>query len=153
MHVVLWCLAALLALVLGFAAYVRLAPSDPARWHVDPVTVAKPGPEGNYLLRPGGDAESPVYQLTPEALMARIDQIAMETPRCARLSGSVEALHATYVCRSALWGFPDYVSVRAIPAQGGSQLAIFSRLRFGRGDMGVNRARVEAWLARLASDA
>ena len=32
----------LIALGLGFAAYVRLAPSDPGRWHVDPLTAPDP---------------------------------------------------------------------------------------------------------------
>ena len=30
-------LVAVVLVVLGFAAYVRLAPSDPVRWHDDPV--------------------------------------------------------------------------------------------------------------------
>jgi uncharacterized protein (DUF1499 family) len=56
----------------------------------------------------------------------------------------------TYVQRSRFWGFPDYVSVRAVDlGDGSSALAIFSRSRYGASDLGVNRARVDAWLARL----
>ena len=46
-------------------------------------------------------------------------------------------------------GFPDYITVSAVPAPGGAQLAVLSRLRFGRGDLGVNRARLDRWLRLL----
>jgi uncharacterized protein (DUF1499 family) len=61
------------------------------------------------------------------------------------LAGSVEEGRMTWVARSALWGFPDYITAEAGP----KGLAVWSRLRFGRSDLGVNRARLEDWLARL----
>ncbi|MGB0506090.1 MAG: DUF1499 domain-containing protein [Pikeienuella sp.] len=36
-----------------------------------------------------------------------------------------------------------------MPADGGSQLIIYARARYGRKDFGVNRARVLNWLKRL----
>jgi uncharacterized protein (DUF1499 family) len=33
--------------------------------------------------------------------------------------------------------------------EGGAGLIIWSRARYGRGDFGVNRARVDAWLTAL----
>ena len=56
----------------------------------------------------------------------------------------------TYVTRSALWGFPDYTSVKVVPDGAGSVVTIFARARFGESDIGVNRARVERWLSQLA---
>ena len=55
--------------------------------------------------------------------------------------------------RSRVWGFPDYVSVRVLPgdAEGTSTLAILSRLRFGRSDVGVNAARMQTWLAEVGA--
>ena len=138
---------------IGLLGWVRLAPSDPARWHVDPLAVATPVAEGHALLRPaGGDAAAPVYALPPGDLLAAFDRVAMAQPRVEVLAGSVASGMITYVARSRLVGFPDYLTVRALPAQGGgATLAIFSRQRFGLKDMGVNRARVEAWLAALAA--
>jgi uncharacterized protein (DUF1499 family) len=146
----IWFFGAVAVLAVGFGIYVRVAPSDPARWHVDPVTAERPAFPGAYLMRPdGGDAAGPVFALPPADLLAALDRVAQATPRVQVLAGSVADGQITYVARSALWGFPDYVSVRAVPVDGGAQLAILSRLRFGHDDMGVNKARVEDWVAQL----
>lgn len=144
-------LGALLLAALVFGAWVRLAPSDPARWHVDPVAVERPTYPGYYLMRPqGGSSTGPVFDMAPSALLAAFDSVARAAPRTDVLAGSVEDGQITYVARSALWGFPDYISVRALPAEeGGARLAVFSRLRFGQSDMGVNRARIEDWIGQV----
>lgn len=145
-----WLLGALVVLMLGFGAYVRLAPSDPARWNVDPRSVTPPDFPGYVLMRPkGGNATSPVFDMTPPDLLAAFDRVARATPRVTVLAGSVAEGQITYIARSALWGFPDYISVRTVPTEGGAQLAVFSRLRFGSGDMGVNRARLDDWVAQI----
>lgn len=143
---------AILILILGavalFALWVRFAPARAERWHTDPWN-AVTGRLGGVALRPGGDIESPVYDMTPQALLTQLDAVAMTTPRTIRLAGSVEEGRITYETRSKLWQFPDYTTVEAIPAEGGAALIMDARLRFGKGDMGVNRARVEHWLRQL----
>lgn len=57
----------------------------------------------------------------------------------------------TFVVRSRAFGFPDAISVRALPEGAGTTLAIWSRSRFGGYDWGVNRARVERWVAALGT--
>jgi uncharacterized protein (DUF1499 family) len=55
-----------------------------------------------------------------------------------------------YVQRSAVFGFPDTIVVRFLDQPGGtSTVAIYSRSQLGQRDMGVNKARVERWLAKL----
>ncbi|MGB5558281.1 MAG: DUF1499 domain-containing protein [Paracoccaceae bacterium] len=131
---------ALLVLV-GFGLYVRLAPSDPARWHVDPETAAAP---------PGGSFRTQVQmQVAPEAALTAFAARALDTPRTKVLAGSAAEGRITFVTRSRLWGFPDYTTVAAEAVPGGSQLTVLARLRFGAGDLGVNRARVEAWVQAL----
>jgi len=160
-------LGILVVLAVAFAVFLRVAPSDPARWHVDPVTVAPPGFPGAVLMRPGGDPDSPRFAMDADALMAAFDRVARETPRVSVLAGSVEVRHVTYIARSALFGFPDYISVRALSdgfdgpdgpdgngngdgnAIGGARLAVFSRLRFGYDDLGVNAKRLDDWLTRI----
>jgi len=153
MQRVIWIGGLVICAALAGAAFIRLAPSDPARWHVDPVTVEKPAFPGYALMRPNdGDPASPVFRVPPERLMAEIDAIAMSAPRVTRLAGSVDAGHVTYVVRSRVMGFPDYVSVRVLPvADDAAQLAVFSRLRFGYDDLSVNRSRVESWLSALTA--
>ena len=52
-----------------------------------------------------------------------------------------------FVVRSALFGFPDLVSVKFLDLKGGkATLALYSRSVYGRSDLGVNRARSLAWL-------
>ncbi len=141
----------LLLLLIGLAvvmllAWIRLAPNDPEEWHVDPLKADDPG-EGGVLLLPGPEART--YDTTPKKLLSAFDRIAMEEPRVERLEGSVGRGRITYVARTKWLGFPDYISVTAVPADGGAQLAVYSRLRYGRGDMGVNRARLDRWLEKL----
>jgi uncharacterized protein (DUF1499 family) len=55
-----------------------------------------------------------------------------------------------YVQRTRLLRFPDLITVRFVPVDDThSTVAIYSRSVWGKGDMGVNRARVEEWLARV----
>lgn len=132
-----------LALVLGFAAYVRLAPSDPALWHVP---VQAEGPWGQVVAQTGAAS----VRLGPEAgtpadLLARLDAVALASPRTTRLAGGVEDGRITWISRSLIWGFPDYITAETRP----DGLHVLARLRFGREDMGVNAARLRDWLARL----
>jgi hypothetical protein len=145
-------LAALGALALGaVAVWVRVAPSDPTRWHVDPLTVTARGARNSYLLRDEAGADGPALRVTlpPAEVAARLDAMVTATPRTRVLAGQGDFV--TYVTRSALWGFPDYTSVRIMPDGTGSSVAVFARARFGDSDLGVNRARVEDWLRQLSS--
>jgi hypothetical protein len=135
---------------LGLAAWVRLAPSDPARWHVDPVGAAQPGAGGWKAGPAPADSEGPVLAATPSEVLTALDAVAGDTPRTRRLAGSPEEGRITYVTRSRFWGFPDYTTVAATPVADGTQLTVLARLRFGGSDMGVNRARAEDWITRVA---
>jgi len=154
-------LVAVVLIVLGFAAYVRLAPSDPARWHDDPLAGQRPKDWGGtpeplgqgalMLTELGGARSFSQPPVAPADVLARLDAIALGTPRTTRLSGSAQSGRITWVTRSALWGFPDYTTATATEAPGGSELLIFARLRFGQGDLGVNAARLRQWLALLSN--
>lgn len=145
--ILLAALAATAAAGLAAGAYVRLAPMDPAVWHVDPERAVPDGRPNSWLVAAGGDAAPIASPETPEATLARLDAAAMAEPGTERLAGSPEAGLVTWVQRSRLMGFPDAVSARAVADGAGSRLTIWSRSRFGHSDMGVNRARVERWLA------
>ena len=140
--------AAVLLAVLAAGAWVRLAPDDPARWHVEPAAAQSTGKPNEKLLR---GADAPFFAEKPAALMARLDAVAMAESSVMRLAGDPAAGFVTYVQRSALWGFPDYVSVRAEAEGEGARLLIWSRSRYGHSDLGVNAARVKRWLSALAA--
>ena len=133
--------------------WVRAAPSDVARWHVDPMEVERV-PEaprkGGWLVRTGpANAAPPIFDTDPATLLSAFDEIARATPRTRVLFESPAEGHVTYVTRSAWLGFPDYTSVKAVPEAGGAALMIWARQRFGIADMGVNRERVETWMGAL----
>ncbi|MDF1803887.1 DUF1499 domain-containing protein [Thalassovita sp.] len=130
-----WLVVSVVALV-GLGVWVRLAPSDPARWHM-PIKGDKDKDFKAGALRViAGDA----------ARFEALDGIIRGTERTQVLAGSVAEGRVSYVTRSKLWGFPDYTTVELR----GDQMAIYGRLRFGRSDLGVNKARISGWLKALA---
>lgn len=134
---------ALIALA-ALAAFIRAAPSDPARWHIAlhprPAEIAAPS-RALVTLRNGAYVD---LQDSPN-LLARLDAIAMATPRTIRLAGSAAEGRITWVTRSLMWGFPDYTTAE----MGRDGLTIFARQRFGGNDHGVNAARLAAWVSAL----
>lgn len=125
----------LIALVVLGLAWIRLAPSEPARWHRAPQISADRDMRGGVLRRVETGADG----------LARFDAIARTAPRTRVLAGSVAEGMVTYVTRTPVFGFPDYTTAR----QQGDLLLIHARNRFGGSDLGVNRARVEQWLTSL----
>ena len=139
-------LGVLLVLAIAGAIWVRLAPSDPADWHVDPQAVTAPQTD-NYALIRGEDALR--FALPPADLAARLDAVARDWPRTELLAGSVDAGWMTYITRSRWMAFPDYTSLRIEPDGDGARLVAFARSRFGQSDFGVNAERLEAWTQAL----
>ncbi len=123
---------------LAILAWIRLAPSDPAVWHVDPMVTADQDLTDGVRRRIAAE----------EGRFAALDALIRATPRTEVLAGSVADGRVTYVTRSQWMGFPDYTTVQQV----GGQIEIFGRLRFGTSDIGVNRKRVDGWLAALRAE-
>ncbi len=143
----------LLVVIVAAAAgvvYVRTVGHDPATWHVDPTRGERTGRPNDVLVAPeGGDIAAPVVDESPETLMRAFHAVATAQPRVSVVAGDPAEGFVTYVQRSALVGWPDYISARAVETPEGAALVIWSRSRFGHSDMGVNRARIEDWLVLL----
>lgn len=138
-----------LILAAGAMAFVRLAPSDPALWHIAleprPPIIATASPDEITVLSNGAYADLTASADQTQALLAKLDSIALATPRTQRIAGSAETGRITWVTRSLFWGFPDYTTAESTP-QG---VTIYARQRFGKGDWGVNAARLTAWITAL----
>ena len=125
-------------LAVAGVAYIRFAPSDPAVWHVDPKATA------DQDLADGVRRRLPAEAGT----LAALDRIILSTPRTELVAGGVDAGRITYVTRSKWMGYPDYTTVQEVD----DRIELYARARFGQSDFGVNRARVEDWLAQLRQE-
>jgi uncharacterized protein (DUF1499 family) len=141
-----WIALVIVVVIAAGLLYVRLAPTDPADWHTasdadtagDTTTI-----NSHHSVRP--------FTTGPEDMLRAVDLTAGDWPRTRAIAGSIEEGMITYETRSQLMGYPDYTTVSIIPAAANHPafLSIHARSRFGKGDMGVNKARAEAWLDRL----
>ena len=126
---------------------------------VEPLDFAAPrltDRPNQFLMCPPGlcgaeaHAESPIFEVPVDRLRARWEAVAAAQPRVTLLAGVSDGRQFAYVQRSARFRFPDIVTVRFIAVSPSrSSLAVYSRAIYGRRDFGVNRARIEAWLAEL----
>lgn len=151
----MWIILVVIAVL--FAAslvFVRSLSHDVQQWHVDPVTAPAPSTPNWYRVTPGGENPAPVFDASVDELSAAFDRVVAAQPRIELLQDDrATGGPVTWVQRSALFGFPDYVSVSFSPVEGGgSTLAVFSRARLGQSDLGVNEKRVTAWLQALESE-
>ncbi len=130
---IVWGIVALVALGLIF---IRVAPSDTARWHVDvPFDTAKNMKSGAARVIEGDT----------ETLQAVVSAAQITGARV--LAGSVEDGHITLIARTMWIGFPDYITLQ----RKGDQIVIWGRLRFGlSSDLGVNGKRIDGWLRSLS---
>ncbi|KJZ20263.1 DUF1499 domain-containing protein [Loktanella sp. S4079] len=134
-------ISALVVVAAVFAIYVRAAPVRPADWHVVPAFTEP----GDYPRATGFIALRKLRATGADALRA-IDTAAAATPRTKLIAGSLQEGMLTYETRTRFMAFPDYTTV----AVDDDMIAISARLRFGKSDFGVNKARVQSWLQALA---
>lgn len=97
-------------------------------------------------FQPHPDIVTRVYAVPPDALFAAIRAVAATQPRTFLAASYGERRQAHYVVRSAVFNFPDLVTVEV---GADSTLVLWSRSVYGRSDLGVNGRRLTAWLAAL----
>ena len=103
-------------------------------------------PEG---FNPKPDIVTATYNLPAPTLFVAISQVAQNMPRTFKLVAYEGRLEAAYVVRSRVFSFPDTIQFKIAAKGDGSTLVLYSASRYGDSDFGVNRARVENWLATL----
>src|SRR5690348_7295794 len=123
---------------------------------IDFATLQRKPTPNQYLLCPAAmclaqtDGAAPVYNVPVSKLQVAWDQMLAEQPRVEVQRRDITNMQIDYVQRSRILRFPDLITVRFVPVDDThSTLDIYSRSVYGKGDLGVNRARVEEWLARL----
>ena len=147
----------LLAVLLIGVALVRLRPLQQATYHVEDIQpLVSKDVSGQFSVGLGGDIPAPILNAPIHVAAARIQAIILRTPNTKLFSGNLTPesasdvrRSATYVTRSALWGFPDVTSVQLDQTAEGVSVSIHGRLVYGKADFGVNQTRIRAWLEQL----
>jgi len=110
-----------------------------------------------YLVCPPGictaesQRPSPSYGMSVDELRLRWRHQLSNMPGLSQISTQPDGWQFTYLERSQFMGFPDLITIRFIPTnERTSAIAIYSRSIYGYSDLGVNRDRIENWLAAFA---
>jgi uncharacterized protein (DUF1499 family) len=105
-------------------------------------------PEG--LCRAKSDMTPPVFAVDAESLKAAMARVIATEPDVRRVAS--EGLSERFVQRTRWMRFPDTIVVRYLPqGEGRATFALYSRSQVGKGDLGVNRARIARWLEKLSA--
>lgn len=108
-------------------------------------------PEGFNAGTRGPDATPPVFNASAEAVRAALVTVALAEPFTERVHQDSVTLHDRFVQRTPLMRFPDTIDVKVIEiGEGRTTVAIYGRAQVGYRDFGVNRARIDRWLAKTA---
>ena len=117
-------------------------------WRPNQFLVLPPG----FIGKAQPHAASPVFAASPDRVLDALKRIALAESRTEVLAEVRATRRLELVQRSKTFRFPDYITVEAVPLTAGkTALAIYSRAKYGIRDFGVNRARVERWLAALTA--
>lgn len=101
-------------------------------------------------FQPPPDIVTHDYDAAPERVFAAAQAAALAQPRTLLQCEYAVALQAHYVVRSAVFSFPDLVTLQVLPnPDEGSQVVIWSRSVYGRYDFGVNRKRLAGWVSAI----
>ncbi|WP_162906533.1 DUF1499 domain-containing protein [Algihabitans albus] len=111
-----------------------------------------------HLVVPNGWAHThalgraPRFDVPLDLLREALVAVAAQEPRCHLLALDQEARQAEFEQKSRLFGFADRIVVEFVAlGNGASTLALYSYSLKGYWDLGVNRKRLERWLAALPS--
>ena len=88
--------------------------------------------------------------LTPDQAFAKVRETAASMPRWTIVSDNPKAHVLEAVVTSRLMRFKDDVVVEVRPAGFVSMVHMRSKSRVGKGDLGVNAARIRQFLSRLS---
>ncbi len=144
----------------GYGAWygvAKLTGSRLAIGRVDWATLRRsPTPNDALICPPAmcpnatADAEAEVYPITPAELLARIKSVALSEPSTSELKCDPDCDRTLRILQlTRLMRYPDTVDIEVSAAPGGATLAIYSRSLVGGSDFGVNRKRIDRWLAAL----
>ena len=98
------------------------------------------------------DVPAPVIARPLRDVFRAVEAALAQEPGLAQVAADAGQGTLRFVQRSRLMRFPDTINVKLVPTpEGGTAVLIYSRSQIGRGDMGVNLARVTRWVGLIQS--
>jgi uncharacterized protein (DUF1499 family) len=147
-----------LAWLIGFvlpACAASGAQGLPPPQPIDMQRIERPASSNTALAGPAGfvpppDVATPIYPVPPARLQEAVRAVAAAQPRTFLAADFAAERQTHWVVRSAVFNFPDLVTAQIADAgPDSSTLVLYSRSVYGRSDFGVNRRRLNDWLAAL----
>jgi uncharacterized protein (DUF1499 family) len=100
--------------------------------------------------QPAPDIVTPDFPVPAARLYAAVRAVAAGQPRVFMAAEFPAQRQVHFVARSAVLNFPDLITAQVAEAgPDSSTLVLYSRSVYGYGDFGVNRQRLDFWLAAL----
>jgi uncharacterized protein (DUF1499 family) len=108
---------------------------------------------GEVCLLASDFTSSPVFDLSPAALLDQLRTVALAEPLTTQVASMKDGQQLHFVQRTPTVRYPDLITVEAFALQdgGGSVLALYSRSTYGAYDWGVNSTRLARWVATVRS--
>ncbi|MFN7097701.1 MAG: DUF1499 domain-containing protein [Gammaproteobacteria bacterium] len=123
---------------------------------VDFKTLQLPSSPNYYLMCPENycaatpNEISPIFKRSLVSAELAWQRIVAKQPRTQLLSRDSHEHQFFYVQRSLIFRFPDYITVQIIPLTATTTtIAIYSHSKYGYSDLGMNKKRVQSWVAEL----
>lgn len=98
------------------------------------------------------DIALPADARAPVELLDTLDAIVLaDRTHLTRVDDGTRADYRRYVARTPIMRYPDTIDALVSASPDGTRLALYSRSQIGSDDWGVNRRRLEGWIAALDS--
>ncbi|MFN0192399.1 MAG: DUF1499 domain-containing protein [Aestuariivirga sp.] len=102
------------------------------------------------VCKAASDVTPPEFAVSAADLRLAFAKVIAAEPRITAVASDDAEMTDRYIQRSALMHYPDTIVVKFFDLpEGRSTIALYSRSQLGKSDLGVNRTRIERWLAKL----
>lgn len=133
-----------LVFIIAVLVVLRLIPVDTEPYHEDPAEPEHKRSEVRLIGR-----EAPRFPADADTVLETLLEIVRRDWTAGVVEGSVDEGMITFVARSPVFGFRDFITVKATDEAGGSKLAVYARPRMNVYDWGANSRRLDRWLGEL----
>jgi len=148
----------LLILVASAIVTVRILVRPATTEFVDFAELKRSATRNDALACPPGlciakaDVTTAPIAMSAAELAAKIKALPTLEPRTVIVGQNDAEYRYVLVQRSALFNFPDTINIAIQPLDAShAALAIYSRSRYGKSDLGINMKRLQRWLSLLGA--